>query len=614
MISLSLRSLPWLAAALLICAPAEALAQLMPRVQLDPGPVQAAPLPLGTTAPVHRQLVVKMSDDVLGRATPAGGIESLTGASLDMVEVLAAAHGVTFAPVLRTPQAKLDALQDRAAARSGRAQPDLAGLLLVEAPLLGVDELVALGNALRACEGVEFAVLQTLGAPPPADIAPTTPDLSVNQVYMGGGAGLGVDVAAGLGLDGAGIRLSDCEYGWNPAHEDLEDIDLNLEAGQTVHPEVVNNNFDDHGTSVVGATSAPANGYGVSGIARGATLATYPEWTLEEGLRRVAAVTNALADSAVGDVVLLEMQTFGVGGGLAPAEVDPAVFMATQVGTDAGVIVVAAAGNGNQDLDSAPYFDYRAMGDSGAIMVGGGSADTNHDKLPFSTFGARVNVQAWGEMVFTLGGNFLVYGGDPNQAYTNSFNGTSSASALVAGVCCLIQQKAVADHGVPLSPRDMRYLLSVSGTPQGAGGNIGPAVDVPAALAKLPDMYLPRWEDLGGGAPGVNGVPQLVGSGDLTPGSDINLSLTGGAPFALSFVWISAASAPVPFLNGTLYANPFFAQLPIFLDGAGSVIGTAPFPEGLPPGTPIWWQMGIADATALPDGGSLSNAVVSTTP
>ena len=132
-------------------------------------------------------------------------------------------------------------------------------------------------------------------------------------------------------------------------------------------------------------------------------------------------------------------------------------------------------------MDSDTFASYRARGDSGAIIVGAGSADLGHNKLGFSTFGSRVNVQGWGRSVFTLGyGTFAQVGGsgDINQFYTSSFSGTSSASAMLAGVCAALQSFAVARLGRRLTPAEMREVLTETGHPQGTGGNIGPFPDM----------------------------------------------------------------------------------------------------------------------------------------
>ncbi len=590
-------------------------ARLVPRRALDPGPVSVPPIPADAAEGVRWRLVVKLDDAVRGRATPDGGLRSLVDADLSALGELAATEGLAFRPLLGTPPERLAAVEARAAARSGRAQPDLAGLLRVVAPAdVDPSTLALLGERLRGQPGVEFVHLQALGAPPPEDFPPTTSDLSPNQVYMAPDPGFDVASAWAEGWRGQGIRLADCEYGWNLGHEDLVDQPITPEPGQTIHPDVYVMGWDDHGTSVLGVTSAGMNGYGVNGIAPGASVGVYTEWSVEEGPRRETAVMNAVADSAFGDVVLLEMQAFGQGGGLAPAETDPAMFVIVKAGVDAGVVVVAAAGNGSQNLDAAAYFPYRQMGDSGAIIVGAGTASLAHDKLSFSTYGKRVDVQGWGQNVVTLGGNWLTVGGDPDQAYNNGFSGTSSAAALVAGLCCLVQEAAVATGGARLPPRDVRLLLSSTGAPQGLGGNIGPLPQMDGLLAKLPDYFLPRWDDLGGGTPGLLGVPRLTGSGDLTPGSPLSLTLEDGAPLGLALLWLSGDSQPTPFLGGTLHAWPFFSQILLLLDVNGSVTGTVSFPAGQPSGTQLWYQMGVVDVSVPVHGGALSNALMSTTP
>ena len=459
------------------------------RRPLDTGPVRKFPLRQaagpGEPAFLGQQLVVKFSDHLRVRSNGSGGV-STAGSSVGVVQSLAFTRGLTFRPLIQLPEAKLAALEERARARSGVEQPDLAGMFVVEQAGASLAELARTGQALADSGEVEFAVLETLGVPPPGDIAPTTPDLSERQRFRGTNPGLDVSYAWSQGLRGAGIRLSDCEYGWARSHEDLIDVDTHLEPGQTIHPSVFANGWEQHGTAVLGEASAPANGYGVSGIAVDSPVFTYPEWSQQQGFRRSTCIASALADSAAGDVVLLEMQDVGPGGSYAPAETNPIVFTLVKTGTDAGVVVVAAAGNGDQNLDSRAYATYRSWGDSGAILVGAGTSNANHDTLFFSTFGSRVNVQGWGDSVFSLGyGDFAAYGGDPDQKYTAYFGGTSSAAGMLAPVCCILQQAAVRFRGERLQPLELRALLVETGIPQGAGGKIGPFPDLERAILAL---------------------------------------------------------------------------------------------------------------------------------
>lgn len=201
---------------------------------------------------------------------------------------------------------------------------------------------------------------------------------------------------------------------------------------------------------------------------------------------RARAVKAAIASSRPGDVVLLEMQEADrFGNPTGPAELSLSIWQLVKAGTDAGVVVVGAAGNGNVNLSSSAYDSYRGRGDSGAIIVGAGNH--NHAKTSFSTYGERVDVQAWGDSsVMTAG-----YGDcsgfpssiDPNKQYTIDFAGTSSASAIVAGAVTLFQSWALRHLGSPMAPKELRELLKSTGRPQlgGSTQHVGPHINLRAA-------------------------------------------------------------------------------------------------------------------------------------
>ena len=468
---------------LLTSSPVLAQEECEPRLPLAATPVQAVSSPTAEPWGGYR-LVVKFADEVHARADEDGALVSRSGADLTAVKALTG-HAA-FVPLIRLPEAILEDLQRRAQQRSGRCQPDLAGMLVVKIPAARTADLRVLGEALQQLEAVEFCDIEALGVAPPADLPPTTPDLTQYQGYHGPDPGMDMDPAWALeGGTGAGVQVSDCEYAWTASHEDLNDVDLNLEPGQTIHPDSFEWDFDEHGTAVLGEIVATDDGYGCTGLAPDVDVRTYPEWTMEDDFRRVTAITHAIAGSDPGDVVLLEMQAPGAGGDYGPAELDHAVWTVTRSGVDAGVIVVAAAGNGNQNLDAGVYADYMSWGDSGAILVGAGTPTSSHDQTWFSTYGSRVDVQAWGEWVVTTGyGDLGAYGGptDQDQYYTAEFGGTSSASPMVAAACASLQGISLAHNGVPLEPAQMRDLLVATGLPQGSGGHIGPFVQVGAAL------------------------------------------------------------------------------------------------------------------------------------
>ena len=130
-------------------------------------------------------------------------------------------------------------------------------------------------------------------------------------------------------------------------------------------------------------------------------------------------------------------------------------------------------------------------------MVGAGqSPGTGHDRerASFSNYGSRVDVQGWGDSVFTTG-----WGGDspcgyrnsddpadPNFWYTCEFSGTSSASAIVAGAVANLQGVAKSRLGA-LTPSEVRQLLVETGSPQlgNTAEHIGPRPNLRLAIARL---------------------------------------------------------------------------------------------------------------------------------
>ncbi len=426
------------------------------------------------------RIVVKFVDAARLRGSGSGALRSDTGRDLASLRTLLADRGLSLSPVFSDATA-VTRLTERARRRSGRAQADLLGMYEVGGA--SIED----ARALQALDIVEFVSIRSTAVPPPLDIAPPTPDLVDFQTYLGPEQGVDAIGAWAMGYRGENVRLSDVEYAWFYDHEEWNEGTMIPEPNQTVDLEAIAEITDgNHGTAVAGQLIGGDNGYGVTGIAPDSVLGVYPERTIESGSRRPEAIVSAGADSEEGDVILLEMQTSDVATGLlGPAELFEPVWLATQTVTDAGVVVVAAAGNGGLDLDREELAFYRERGDSGAIMVGAGEPGTR-ERLSFSTYGERVDVQGWGQQVFTTGyGQHASYGDDANQSYTASFGGTSSASPIVAGVAALVQDAVKAEGGQPLTSTQMRTILQGTGLPQPMGdtGLIGPLPQAPAAIA-----------------------------------------------------------------------------------------------------------------------------------
>ena len=287
--------------------------------------------------------------------------------------------------------------------------------------------------------------------------------------------------------NGTNWGYTDIEYEWNQAHADLGAI-----AGQAVvHGTETNSQGNrDHGTAVVGQLSATPNGVGVAGMVPGAGVRLSAAMN-GASYNLPQAISSAANQFFAGAVILIEQQTtagFDCNGDnlndnndLVPSENWAAVKDAIKTATANGRIVVAAAGNGNCNLDLAGFggrFNLTAAQDSGAIIVGAGERDTRN-KASFSTFGARVDTHAEGDWKVTTTGYGDLYSlfGE-NQFYTSTFAGTSSASPIVTGAAVALSSTLWFSNGSIYNPRELREVFRRDGTPQGTGGHIGPRPDM----------------------------------------------------------------------------------------------------------------------------------------
>lgn len=314
----------------------------------------------------------------------------------------------------------------------------------------------------------------------------TTPSFESYQGYLGP-APHGIDAPAAWrrGQRGAGVWFADIEGGWNDEHEDLPGDRIKHVGGTKFRDPM----WRAHGTAVLGEVVGRDNGKGVVGIAPDVERV----FTSSIGGTTVAnAIDVAAKNLRAGDVLLIELQGGGPRGRYVPVEYWDDVFDAIKAATKRGVVVIEAAGNGGEDLDHATYkrkFD-RAKRDSGAIMVGaggpprGGYAD--RERLDFSNYGGRVDVQGWGRKVATLDYGDLQACSGADRHYTGEFSGTSSASPIVAGAAVIVQGVAKS-RGRLLAPVEIRDLLRTTGTPQlgDTSEQIGPRPDLDRAIKAL---------------------------------------------------------------------------------------------------------------------------------
>lgn len=330
-------------------------------------------------------------------------------------------------------------------------------------------------------------------APAPQAEAPAAGKYASRQNYLDP-APVGIDASyAGTrnGGLGDGIKVIDCEWGWQFNHHDLAQNNLGLVGG-------TNDSNTDHGTAVMGEIGGDHNSFGVDGISPNARLGA----SSVNGQGTAGAMVKAAQNLIAGDILLIEMHRRGPNGtqppqqGYIAMEWWPDDFAAIRYAVDRGIIVVEAAGNGWENLDASIYNTpgagfpsswrnpFRISNpSSGAVMVGAGSPpagthgrNTSPWNLPyvdrarcgFSNYGSRVDAQGWGWEVTTCGYGDLYNSGGATQLYTDIFAGTSSASPIVVGALAATQGVLKAAN-MPLMTSDRaRQLVRSTGSPQQA--------------------------------------------------------------------------------------------------------------------------------------------------
>src|SRR4051794_641967 len=386
-------------------------------------PVAAKPTRAEMVAvPTTGAVVVKFREGT-GIRLRGGQLVGASPAELAGIESALRDVGLSASDLKRlhaAPEQRLDTERAQAQARTGRRLADLNLYYLVRPPAGASPADVA--ERLNRLDVVEFATPQPRPAPPPADLAPPTPDLSGSQGYKGPApGGIGAIEGSAAGGDGSGVAFADVEYDWTLDHEDLElPASAVLDTGTNSRP------FGpEHGTAVLGEIRGERNGYGVTGIAPAAKARVAAADTSEHGYSPERAIGLAAATLDAGDVVLVEQQFPACGAGFGPLEWYTPAYDAIAAAAAKGIIVVEAAGNGSVDLDGTGCggrFD-RNRYDTGAIIVGAGSPGTR-ERLFFSSYGSRVDVQGWGGSGTTPGHGDALDPGDARPAYTPTLRRT----------------------------------------------------------------------------------------------------------------------------------------------------------------------------------------------
>ena len=210
----------------------------------------------------------------------------------------------------------------------------------------------------------------------------------------------------GNGVDDDGDGHVDDVHGWDMIAGDADPSDDN-----------------GHGTSLAGVVAARGdNGIGVAGVAWRARImpikvvdagASAPSAAIADGIR------YAVAHGA--DIVLLAL-----------AGTDPGAYLqdAVRAASDAGVLVVCAAGNGGHDIDTAPEYP-ASFAFPNLVRVAATGRDGRLTRM--SNLGPRtVDIAAAGDEILStaMGGGY------------ERRSGTSLAAATVAGAAALMSAAA----------------------------------------------------------------------------------------------------------------------------------------------------------------------------
>jgi serine protease len=538
------RALPGMmvaAIAIAVCAPPEAHSQaLQPRAAVIK-PRQSRVVPQ-----VHRADViqVKFQDGLRIRLQQGAltdfGTQALTPANT----VLTQFAGGRWERVHTVPEDQLDRLRARAQTQLRRAIADLNLEFFFHLPA-GADIEAAL-DAFNALPIVELAT------PVPLPVAaPVPPNFQPNQGYLNAPTA-GVDTPCMWQLPsgtGTNVSIADLEYSWNLAHVDLPAA--TLLGGTPTDPF----NDDNHGTAVLGELGGINNGNGVTGIAYNSPL--YVVAVNVNNTQNVAgAITTATSNLTAGDIILIEQQypgpnytgiPQGTQFGLVPVEWSQTIYNAIVTAVGNGIVVIEPAGNGSQNLDAAVYstgngghYPFQVGNDSGAIIVGAGAvpggSDTDRSRLGFSNYGATVDLQGWGEKVYTTGYNDAYSAEGKNAWFTATFGGTSSASPIVAGAAALLQSTYFAATGTFLTPAQVKTNLQATASAQQSGSNpasqnIGPRPHAASALANaLPaiDANANLVPDLCDGLAGIEAC--CFTGGGCTDTTPANCTANSGTP------------------------------------------------------------------------------------
>lgn len=324
-----------------------------------------------------------------------------------LIPVSAPAQDVPRRVIVLFDEGAASAALGKAVALGAHAEARLTlirGAALTLPPGLSIDRLKAVPGIAHVEYDLSASVLK---APAPVQPAQTTP-WGVDRVEAD---------LAWASTTGGTVKVAVVDTGISTSHPDLV---TNLSGGfNAISPNKSYNDDNGHGSHVAGIIGASANTIGVVGAAPDVDL--YAVKVLSKsGSGWVSDIIEGIQWTVDHDIDVINMSLGASGYSLA-------FDLACQQALDAGVTIVAAAGNSGPDTGTVEY----PAGFDGVIGV---SATDSSDSIAwFSSRGAGVDFAAPGVGILST------YKG---SGYA-TMSGTSMASPHVAGVVALVLTTSV---------------------------------------------------------------------------------------------------------------------------------------------------------------------------
>lgn len=444
-------------------------------------------------------------------------VASLSGVSTKSLNALLKQAGAVMVPIFGS-ESRVAASRAATAAADAASLPEFSSYYSVQvepskmkklaADLLNDPAIQAAYVKPQASPPIYVDPSDELSAAPPDGEQAPTASFVANQLYLEVAPG-GIDARYAwtrAGGKGQGVRVIDIEGAWRFTHEDL----LQNQGGVIGGTQSADLIWRNHGTAVVGVIGGDENAFGVTGISPLANVRAISQFGT--GMSSATAIRQAADALSPGDIILIELHRDGPDAsgvdqdGFIAIEWWPDDFAAIVYAVSRGVIVIEAAGNGARNLDAA-VFNTRPAGfpatwsnpfntanpSSGAIIVGAGAPPPgthgrdhgpDRSRLDFSNHGARVDVQGWGREVTTCAYGGLQGGANEDLWYTDTFNGTSSASPIVVGAVACMQGALRGANRTLLTPAAALNILRTTGSPQTAA----PGRPVTQRIGNRPDL------------------------------------------------------------------------------------------------------------------------------